>query len=140
MILAYKHNGEWLSPDHGFPIRIIVPGYIGGRMVKWLEELTVTTTESDNFYHFNDNRIIPPDVDAERATTEDWWHKPEYIFNELNINSAIWYPAHEEKLTVSKQTAATDLYTLKGYAYSGGGRKVTRVEVLGRTIILVYIA
>ena len=27
-------------------------GYIGGRMVKWLEEITVTEGESDSFYHF----------------------------------------------------------------------------------------
>ena len=26
-----------LTPDHGFPCRLIIPGHIGGRMVKWLE-------------------------------------------------------------------------------------------------------
>ena len=26
-----------LTPDHGFPVRLIIPGHIGGRMVKWLE-------------------------------------------------------------------------------------------------------
>ncbi len=33
VLLAYKMNGKDLSPDHGYPIRLIVPGYIGGRMV-----------------------------------------------------------------------------------------------------------
>lgn len=33
VLLAYKMNGEELTPDHGYPIRLIVPGYIGGRMV-----------------------------------------------------------------------------------------------------------
>lgn len=33
VLLAYKMNGKELSPDHGYPIRLIVPGYIGGRMV-----------------------------------------------------------------------------------------------------------
>lgn len=33
VLLAYKMNGQELSPDHGYPIRLIVPGYIGGRMV-----------------------------------------------------------------------------------------------------------
>lgn len=33
VLLAYKMNGEELAPDHGYPIRLIVPGYIGGRMV-----------------------------------------------------------------------------------------------------------
>jgi DMSO/TMAO reductase YedYZ molybdopterin-dependent catalytic subunit len=35
---------------------MIIPGFIGGRMVKWLSEITVTEKESDNFYHYHDNR------------------------------------------------------------------------------------
>jgi nitrate reductase (NAD(P)H) len=35
---------------------MIIPGFIGGRMVKWLSEITVTEKESDNFYHYYDNR------------------------------------------------------------------------------------
>ena len=54
----------------GYPIRIIIPGHIGGRMVKWLEEITVTSGESDNFYHFHDNRVLPPGIDQERAKAE----------------------------------------------------------------------
>lgn len=54
----------------GYPIRIIIPGHIGGRMVKWLEEITVTPGESDNFYHFHDNRVLPPGIDQERAKAE----------------------------------------------------------------------
>ena len=34
--MAYKQNDRWLTPDHGFPVRMIIPGHIGGRMVKWL--------------------------------------------------------------------------------------------------------
>lgn len=34
VLLAYKMNGKDLTPDHGYPIRLIVPGYIGGRMVR----------------------------------------------------------------------------------------------------------
>jgi hypothetical protein len=34
--VAYKQNGRWLTPDHGFPVRMLIPGHIGGRMVKWL--------------------------------------------------------------------------------------------------------
>jgi nitrate reductase (NAD(P)H) len=33
VILAYKQNGEMLTPDHGYPLRVIIPGYIGGRMI-----------------------------------------------------------------------------------------------------------
>ncbi len=41
VMVAYKQNDRWLTPDHGFPCRILIPGFIGGRMVKWLHEITV---------------------------------------------------------------------------------------------------
>ncbi|XP_044474576.1 nitrate reductase [NAD(P)H]-like [Mangifera indica] len=128
IILAYMQNGERLSPDHGFPVRMIIPGFIGGRMVKWLKRIVVTTQESDNYYHYKDNRVLPSHVDTELANAEAWWYKPEYIINELNINSTITTPRHDEVLPISPLTCQKP-YTLKGYAYSGGGKKVTRVEV-----------
>ncbi|XP_042499026.1 nitrate reductase [NADH]-like [Macadamia integrifolia] len=128
IILAYMQNGELLKPDHGFPVRMIIPGFIGGRMVKWLKRIIVTTKESDNYYHYNDNRVLPSHVDAELANTEAWWYKPEYIINELNINSVITTPCHEEILPRNFWTTRRR-YKLKGYAYTGGGRKITRVEV-----------
>ena len=36
VILAYEMNGEAIPRDHGFPIRVIVPGVVGARNVKWL--------------------------------------------------------------------------------------------------------
>lgn len=50
--------------------RIIIPGYIGGRMVKWLEEITVTAEESTNHYHYFDNRVLPSHVDEKLANEE----------------------------------------------------------------------
>lgn len=70
VILAYKQNGRWLAPDHGYPVRMIIPGFIGGRMVKFLSEITVTKEESNNFYHYHDNRVLPPHVDDELAKKE----------------------------------------------------------------------
>ena len=93
-------------------------------MIKFLSKIIVTDGESKNFYHFNDNRVLPVGVDAEMATTEGWWFKEEYIINNLNINGAIAYPKHEEVIGPN-----VEKYTIKGYAYSGGGRKVIRAEV-----------
>ena len=39
-------------------------------MVKWLEEVTVTEGESDNFYHFHDNRVLPSHVTEQLAKSE----------------------------------------------------------------------
>lgn len=70
ILVAYRQNGRLLTPDHGYPVRMIIPGHIGGRMVKYVEEITVTPKESDNFYHYFDNRVLPSHVDAELAKKE----------------------------------------------------------------------
>ncbi|MFB6130497.1 MAG: sulfite oxidase [Salinigranum sp.] len=41
-VLAYEMNGEPLPPEHGRPVRLIVPGWYGVNNVKWLTELRVT--------------------------------------------------------------------------------------------------
>ncbi|KAJ3689963.1 hypothetical protein LUZ61_019127 [Rhynchospora tenuis] len=128
IMLAYMQNRELIAPDHGFPVRVIVPGFTGGRSVKWVKRIIVSTKESDNNYHYRDNRLLPSHVDAELATAEGWWYKPEYIINELNINSVITTPAHDEVIPINPLTMQR-LYTIRGYAHSGGGRKVTRVEI-----------
>lgn len=64
---------------------------------------------------------MPEEARAEKK----WWYDPKYIINELNTNSAIAKPDHNEIY----DTNSADGYTLKGYAYSGGGRRVARIEV-----------
>ena len=127
VLIAYEANGEVLQPDHGFPVRLIIPGYIGGRMIKWLKHINVIEHETTNHYHYHDNRILPPHITAEESLKGEWWYKPEYIFNELNINSAMSQPDHNETLPIAKNINKT--YDLTGYAYTGGGRQITRVEV-----------
>ena len=124
VILAFKQNGRLLTPDHGFPVRVIIPGFIGGRMIKWLEEITVTSEESQNYYHFHDNRVLPSVVDETRANEEGWWYKPDFIINDLNINSAIISPGHDEALALTSGT----VIPFKGYAYSNGN-KIIRCEL-----------
>jgi len=130
VLLAWEQNGERLLPDHGFPIRLIVPGYIGGRMVKWLTQIEVTKDPSENYYHHHDNKVLPPQIDAEQAKLEGWWYKPDYTVNELNINSVIASPAHNETVLIPRDGVHDiSTYKFKGYAYTGGGRKVIRVEL-----------
>lgn len=70
IMLAYMQNGELLLPDHGYPVRMIIPGFIGGRMVKWLKRIVVTPNDSTSYYHYRDNRVLPSHVDAELANEE----------------------------------------------------------------------
>jgi hypothetical protein len=41
-LLAYAMNGEPLPPDHGFPVRMLVPGWIGAANIKWVGRLEVS--------------------------------------------------------------------------------------------------
>ena len=50
------YNGKLLTPDHGFPVRVIIPGYVGGRMIKWMTNIDLLATVCQDYYHFFDNR------------------------------------------------------------------------------------
>ena len=127
IMLAHKMNGEELRPDHGRPLRVVVPSMIGGRSVKWLKRLILTEGPSENWYHIYDNRVLPTMVTPEMGKeNKDWWTDERYAIYDLSVNSAIAYPAHDEKLSLETTKEA---YNLKGYAYAGAGRRITRVEI-----------
>lgn len=140
VLLAHGMNGEALTPDHGRPLRVVIPGQIGGRSVKWLRRIVVTEDPSDSWYHIYDNRVLPTTVSPEAsADLPDVWRDERYAIYELNVNSAVARPAHDERVRVrvpdgdgeeeGKDKRETSCVKFQGYAYAGGGRRVTRVEV-----------
>lgn len=66
-------------------------------------------------------------VSPEMAQDKTWWHDERYAIYDLNVNSAAVYPQHEERLDLVSSAGSS--YTVKGYAYAGGGRRITRVEI-----------
>jgi sulfane dehydrogenase subunit SoxC len=50
ILLAYQMNGEDLPPQHGGPVRLIVPGWYGMASVKWLVSINVTDRPFDGHY------------------------------------------------------------------------------------------
>ncbi|KAL2147832.1 hypothetical protein VTI28DRAFT_5604 [Corynascus sepedonium] len=143
IMIAHRMNGEPLHPDHGKPVRVVIPGQIGGRSVKWLKRIIVTANPSDNWYHIYDNRVLPTMISPEAsADLPDTWKDERYAIYDLNTNSAVCYPAHDERVAVGEETGDKS-YKLKGYAYAGGGKRVTRLEVTldqGRTWMLANIS
>eukprot|EP00339_Tiarina_fusa_P001393 CAMPEP_0117027762 /NCGR_PEP_ID=MMETSP0472-20121206/20256_1 /TAXON_ID=693140 ORGANISM="Tiarina fusus, Strain LIS" /NCGR_SAMPLE_ID=MMETSP0472 /ASSEMBLY_ACC=CAM_ASM_000603 /LENGTH=533 /DNA_ID=CAMNT_0004735083 /DNA_START=57 /DNA_END=1658 /DNA_ORIENTATION=- len=127
VMVAFMANGQRLHPDRGYPIRLVIPGYIGGRMIKWLARIRVIPHESHSCYHYWDNKYLPPQVTSEIAAKDGWWYKQEYIINELSLNSFICEPNHDDTIPIGPNIDKT--MVVSGYAHSGGGRKVTRVEV-----------
>ena len=66
-------------------------------------------------------------IDPEESSKNpNWWYDERYAIYELSTNSATAYPAHEEQLCL---TNGPERYRTRGYAYAGGGKRISRVEV-----------
>lgn len=129
VILAWAMNDVPLPPDHGAPVRVMIPGYVGGRCVKWLRRIWISDEENDSHYHIWDNRVLPSFVtekDGEFAKT--MFAHPDTACNEQNLNSVIVRPAHGEEISLADVQRGKQ-YRIQGYAYDGGGHEVQRVEV-----------
>lgn len=119
VLLAYEMNGEVLPADHGYPIRVVVPGIVGARNVKWLGKIVVSSEESSSHWQQNDYKGFSPSTDWD---TVDYKTAP--AIQELPVQSAITIPADGAVVDRSDEEM-----TIKGYAWSGGGREVVRVDV-----------
>lgn len=119
VILAYEMNGEPIPRDHGYPVRVIVPGVVGARNVKWLGRIIVSKDESNAHWQQNDYKGFAPNVDWD---TVDFKKSP--AIQELPVISAICEPLEGETVKVKNGKIK-----IRGYAWSGGGRKIVRVDV-----------
>ena len=117
VLLADEMNGAPLTPLHGAPLRLVVPGYIGARSVKWLGEIVLQAQPSDNYFQAVAYQHFPPDVDATTAV-----EGAGRMLDELFVSAAICVPAAGASLP-------TGPTTVSGYAVGHGGRRVERVEL-----------
>jgi sulfite oxidase len=117
VLLAYEMNGEPLPPVHGAPLRVVVPGYIGARSVKWVSRIHLQETPSDNYFQAKAYRLFPASVDA---GTVDWGSG--LMLGESPVNSVICIPGDGETLPAGA-------VTVRGWAMVGGGREVARVDL-----------
>ena len=121
VILAYEMNGEELPREHGYPLRAVVPGVLGARNVKWVKRVVVSDEEAHSTWQrgvaykgFPSNVTSWNNVDPSKYAS----------VQELPVQSAICQPASGSKLDVSEETIE-----VSGYAWSGGGRGIVRVDV-----------
>lgn len=117
-LLAYQMNGQPLPATHGFPLRAVVPGFIGARSVKWLRKIKIQKEPSQNFFQTQAYKLFPPHV---RPETVNWEHGQ--MLGELFTTAAVCSPVKR-----AMDLPAGEL-ELRGYALGGDGRTVTRVEV-----------
>ena len=57
VVLAATMNGAALPRAHGFPVRAVVPGFVGARSVKWLRRIVVSVRTSDNPHFTHAHRV-----------------------------------------------------------------------------------
>lgn len=117
VILAYEMNGKILSPVHGFPLRAIVPGYIGARSVKWLNEIIISDEPSQNYFQRIAYRLFSSQVNADNVKWDDG-----LMLGEMNITSVICSPEENQRLPAG-------FITVSGYSATGGNRHIVRVEI-----------
>lgn len=116
-LVAMRMGGEPLAADHGFPVRTIVPGYIGARSVKWLGHIEVAAEPSPNHYVSGAYRLVQRDDPLA-------WIESSPIYN-YAINSYI--ATIKPSKSFDRVGAAWDLV---GYALPpGDGRSIAKVEL-----------
>ena len=118
VILAWEMNGRPLPKIHGYPLRVVVLGYIGARSVKWLYRIKAlrdpspAPVQSREYLYFNS-----------QVGKHNQLYTSGIQIQEMPVSSAIMEP-WTKQVVVHRGSIK-----VKGWAYSGGGRWPERVEV-----------
>ena len=114
VLLAWAMNGEPLPPVHGAPVRVVVPGYIGARSVKWLQRIEVRARPWQGYFQHVAYRLLPEDGTPGPGAGMS--------LGLVALNSDVLSPADGDIVVVGP-------VDVRGYAFAGGERHVTRVDV-----------
>ncbi|PKH42859.1 DMSO/TMAO reductase YedYZ, molybdopterin-dependent catalytic subunit [Nocardioides alpinus] len=108
-VLAWGMNGEDLLPDHGYPLRLVLPGWVGIASIKWLGSLEVSRSALTSPWNTTFYRMTGPEwpVDSPPLT--------------VNPVRSAWELARDAVLPSRP-------VTLTGRSWSGAGR-ISRVSV-----------
>jgi sulfite oxidase len=117
VLLASDLNGAPLPPEHGFPLRAVIPGWIGARSVKWLGQINLRADPTPNYFQSQAYRLQrqvnpgnPRDVSRGEA------------LGEVPVNAVILEP-------LSGTRIARGRVRLRGWAMGSAARRVTLVEI-----------
>jgi sulfite oxidase len=114
VLLAWAMNGAPLEPVHGAPLRVVVPGYIGARSVKWLDRIEVRTRPWQGYFQHVVYRLLPEDGQVGPGAGMP--------LGLVALNADVLSPA-------DGATVAAGAVEVIGYAFAGGERHVARVDV-----------
>jgi sulfite oxidase len=115
VLLAWGMNGAPLPRIHGGPVRVVVPGYIGARSVKWVQRISVQDRPSESYFQAEDYRLLPPDAEPGPGRG--------ISLGPLTMTSGILCPDDDDGCLPA---GPTDVI---GYAFAAEGRTIVRVDV-----------
>jgi sulfite oxidase len=116
VILAWAMNDQALPIAHGAPLRVVVPGWIGARSVKWLQSITAQAEPTDNYFQ-TEYSVLAPEADPDKAAPGEG-----IVLGPVAIHCAILRPGKDARLP----SGPTEV---SGFAFAGDDRTVARVEV-----------
>lgn len=116
VLLAWAMNDQALPAAHGAPLRVIVPGWIGARSVKWLQRISAQAEPTDNYFQA-EYSVLPPEADPEAVRPGD-----AITLGPVAIHSAILRPGKNDNLPPGPTEVS-------GFAFAGDDRTVARVDV-----------
>jgi sulfite oxidase len=114
VLLAWAMNGEPLAPVHGAPVRVVVPGYIGARSVKWLTRIELRAEPWPGYFQDVVYRLLTPEQTAGPGVGMP--------LGLVALNSDVLAPRDGAEVPAGE-------VEVRGYAFAGGDRHVTRVDV-----------
>jgi DMSO/TMAO reductase YedYZ molybdopterin-dependent catalytic subunit len=115
VLLAYDVNGGPLPPQHGFPLRLVVPGWYGMTSVKWLSRITVLDAPFDGYQMSQAYRLRHEEGDEGEPLSR------------IQVRALMVAPGIPEFLSRARVVRQGEC-VLEGRAWSGEG-EVTSVEV-----------
>jgi len=115
VLLAYELNGAPLPPQHGFPLRLLVPGWYGMTNVKWLSRISAVDTPFEGYQQAHSYRL--------RQTEDD----PGEPLSRI-LPRALMVPPGIPDFMTRERLLPRGVVTIEGRAWSGHA-PVTAVEV-----------
>jgi sulfane dehydrogenase subunit SoxC len=114
-LLAYEMNGAPLLPQHGFPLRLVVPGWYGMQNVKWLTRITLLEEPFGGYQNAVGYRIYDADGNPGEPVTR-------------MLPRSLTVPPGIPDFMTRERVLEPGPVTLQGRAWSGRG-PIERVEV-----------
>lgn len=115
VLLVYEMNGQPLLPQHGFPLRLIVPGWYGMASVKWLNNIDVIETPFDGHQQ------------VKTYVLKDQQGNPTAPVKHMKVR-ALMIPPGIPDWTTRKRLVDPGVIEIHGRAWSGQGVPISKVE------------